>query len=225
MKIPNMMLRSSKFRLTTLGSAPLKRCLGIAGLSYVEVMVSMVTSALFLSTALQGYVAATSVKARSQQMNTAIASIQADIETVRHIAQVVPDAAECNRLPSGGYAQRVMSTVISNDTNLPQNLAPQATIGSIVEDESILKQSSTLPIQGLDEYKMRRTLSLDKREVPAAQVLQISYQVWRQSASSASMQPQTEENADRPPLASTQTETLLAQLHTSILPNAALVCF
>jgi hypothetical protein len=224
LKNPNMMMWSSKYRLTTLGSDPLKYCIGVKGLSYVEVMVSMLTSALFLSTTLQGYIAATGIKVKSQKMNTAIAAIQADIETIRHIAQVVPDTAECSRLSSGGYAQNVMSTVMNNDINLSQNQSPQSILGSIVEEESTLKQSSTLPIQGLDDYKLRRTLSLDKREVPAAQVLQIFYKVV-QSTSSESAQIEADKNADQPQLASDQTEKPLAQLHTSILPNAALVCF
>jgi hypothetical protein len=226
MKIPNTMLRSSQCQLRMLGFAPLRCCSGINGLSYVEVMVSMLTSALFLSTTLQGYVAATGIKAKSQQMNQAIASIQADVETIRHLAQVM-DNDECTRQPSGGYVQKVMSTVMNNDTNSPQNQSPQATIGSFVEDESTLKQSSTISIKGLDDYKMRRVLSLDKREGPSGQVLQISYQIIRLSASSESdltKQPRTQEDANQPPLTTTQTETRIAQLHTSILPKAALVC-
>jgi hypothetical protein len=187
----------------------------VKGLSYVEVMVSMLTSALFLSTTLQAYVAATGIKAKSQQMNTAIASIQADVETIRHIAQVVPQA--CQLPASGSYVQQIM-----------ENMGSVEQVG----DHSILQQASILPIDTLPDYKLRRVLSLDKLEGPSYQVLQISYQVLRQSSqvlrqssSSESMQRQTEENADQPQLASTQTETPLAQLHTSILPNAALVCF
>jgi hypothetical protein len=230
MKIPNMMLRSSQCRPTTLGSSFLKCCVGIKGLSYVEVMVSMLTSALFLSTTLQGYVAATGIKAKSQQMNQAIATIQADVETIRHIAQAVPKTtAECQIPSSSSYAQQVMSMAIANDraafNNALQAQSPQATIGDPILEESTLKQSSTLPIEGLDDYKMRRVLSLDQREGPSVQVLQMSYQIIRQSASSGFMQPRTEENADPSPLTSTQTETLVAQLHTSILPSAALVCF
>lgn len=200
----------------------------VKGLSYVEVMVSMLTSALFLSTTLQAYVAATGIKAKSQQMNTAIASIQADVETIRHIAQVVPKTTTDCQLPvSSSYAQQVMLTVKDKDASSPQNQSSQATIGSIVQLDSILKQSSTIPIQGLpDDYKLRRTLSLDKHEVPSAQVLQISYQVLHTSTSSGATQIQSEEHDDdQPQLTSIQTETLLAQLHTSILPNAALVCF
>lgn len=233
MKIPNMMLWSRKFRLTMLGSAPLKGFPGIKGLSYVEVMVSMLTSALFLSTTLQGYVAATGIKARSQQVNKAIAAIQADVETIRHMAQVVPkDSTECQLPSSGSYVQQMISNIGINDVaafnNSPQNQLSPAVIGSIepTQDPSILTQTSTLPIEKLpDDYKLRRVLSLDKREGPPAQVLQMSYQVLRQSTSSGSTELQPEKNADQPQISSTQTETLVAQLHTSILPNAALVCF
>jgi hypothetical protein len=231
-KIPNMMLWPSKFRRKTLGFDSLTRCMGVNGLSYVEVMVSMLTSALFLSTTLQAYIAATGIKARSQQMNTAIAGIQADVEAIRHRAQVVPKTtADCQLPPSSSYVQQLMSNIKDNDAKLSQNQSPKATIGSILEVDSILKQSSTLSIQGLpNDYTLRRTLSLDTREVPSAQVLQISYQVLRQSSTSSELanelvKIQTEENDDQPRLASTQTETLIAQLHTSILPNAALVCF
>jgi hypothetical protein len=186
----------------------LTRGTGAKGLSYVEVMVSMLTSALFLSTTLQAYIAATGIKARSQQMNTAIVSIQADVETIRHIAQVVPQA--CQLPASGSYVQQIM-----------ENMGSVEQVG----DLSILQQASILPIDQLPDYKLRRVLSLDKLEGPSYQVLQISYQVLRQSSSSESMQRQTEEKADQPQLASTQTEMPLAQLHTSILPNAALVCF
>jgi hypothetical protein len=230
MRIPNMLLWSSQCRLITLGSAPLTRDPSIKGLSYVEVMVSMLTSALFLSTTLQGYVAATGIKAKSQQMNQAIATIQADVETIRHLAQAVPKTtADCQIPPFGSYAQQLMSTAIAHDraafNSVLQSQPPQATISDPILEESTLTQSSTLPIEGLENYKMRRVLSLDKREGPSGQILQISYQIIQQSALSQSMQPRTKENADQPSLTSVQTETLLAQLHTSILPSAALVCF
>lgn len=186
----------------------LTRGTGVKGLSYVEVMVSMLTSALFLSTTLQAYIAATGIKARSQQMNTAIASIQADVEAIRHRAQVVPEA--CQPPTSGSYVQQIMETMGSVEQ---------------VGDRSVLQQVSILPIDTLPDYKLRRVLSFDKLEGPSYQVLQISYQVLRQSSSSESMERQTEKQADPPQLASTQTEIPLAQLHTSILPNAALVCF
>jgi Tfp pilus assembly protein PilW len=199
----------------------LTRGTGVKGLSYVEVMVSMLTSALFLSTTLQAYIAATGIKARSQQMNTAIASIQADVETIRHIAQVVPKTtADCQLPPSNSYAQQVISNVIASDRAAfgmsPSNPSPQATIGALDLGESILQQSSTLPINGLpDDYKLHRTLSVDQREVSSAQVLQISYQVLRTSTQSTQSQAESEQSQST----SIQSETLLAQLHTSILPG------
>jgi hypothetical protein len=226
-----MMIWLNDVRRKNLDYDFLTRGTGVKGLSYVEVMVSMLTSALFLSTTLQAYIAATGIKARSQQMNTAIAGIQADVEGIRHRAQVVPKTtADCQLPPSSSYVQQLMSNIKDNDAKLSQNQSSDAIIGSILEVDSILKQSSTLPIQGLpDDYKLRRTLSLDTREVPSAQVLQISYQVLRQSSTSSELvkiqTEETEENDDQPRLASTQTETLIAQLHTSIFPNAALVCF
>ena len=223
------MMWLNNFRRKNLDYDSLTCCVGVKGLSYVEVMVSMLTSALFLSTTLQAYIAATGIKAKSQQMNTAIASIQADVETIRHIAQVVPKTtADCQLPPSSSYVQQVISNVIANDRAAfgmsSSNPSPQASIGDLALGDSILQQSSTLPINGLpDDYKLHRILSVDQREVSSAQVLQISYQVLRTSTQSTDSQ--AEDGSDHPTSNSIQSETLLAQLHTSILPNAALVCF
>lgn len=197
-----------------------------AGLSYTEVMVSMLTSALFLSTTLQAYIAATSIRARTQQVNTAIASAQADAEAIRQMAQASPkSAAECQLPSSGSYAQQIMMDVIAKDTaalNLaPQNQPPEAVIGSLQQDEgqAVIKQQTTFLIAGLpSDYKLQRILSVDKSKLPSVQVLQVSYQVLR-------TQSQMEDNADYPQSDSVQAETSIAQQHTSVLPNAALVCF
>jgi Tfp pilus assembly protein PilE len=206
----------------------LKRCQRVRGLSYVEVMVSMITSAIFLSTTLQAYVAATGIRARSQQINTAIATIQADAEALRQIAQTLPQtAADCQLSSSGSYAQQMMATVIAKDraayNAFPQPQSPQADISAIEQNEgqSVFQQSSTLPISGLpNDYRLHRVLLVDKSVLSAAQVLQISYKVLRHSTPS-----QPKEDADRSPSLQLQSEIPLAQLHTSVIPNAALVCF
>ncbi len=206
----------------------LKRRPRVRGLSYVEVMISMITSAIFLSTTLQAYVAATGIRARSQQINTAIAEIQADVESLRQMAQTLPQTvADCQRSSAGSYAQQMMVTVIAKDTAAykisPQTQSPQADISAIEqrEGQSVLKQSTTLPILGLpDGYRLRRILWVDKSVPPAAQMLQVSYKVLRYSTLS-----QEEEEAARSPSFQVRSESSLAQLHTSIFPNAALVCF
>jgi len=206
----------------------IKRCQRVKGLSYVEVMVSMITSAIFLSTTLQAYVAATGIRARSQQINTAIADIQADTESIRQMAQTLPQtAADCQLSSSSSYAQQIMSAVIAKDT-ASLNVSPQAQSPQLVrsaieqsEGQSALQQSTTLPLSGLpDDYTLRRVLLVDKSVAPSAQVLQISYKVIRHSTHS-----QLEEDVDRSPTLQLQSEIPLAQLHTSVIPNAALVCF
>jgi Tfp pilus assembly protein PilE len=206
----------------------LRRCQRINGLSYVEVMVSMITSAIFLSTTLQAYVAATGIRAKSQQINTAIAEIQADTESIRQMARTFPKTvADCQPASSNSYAQQIIAAVIAKDAAAyrvsPQPQSPEADIRAIAEREgqTMLRQSTTLPISGLpDDYRLRRILSVDKRVPSSAQVLQISYQVLRDSAD-----PQQREDANPSPSLQLQSEIPLAQLHTSVIPNAALVCF
>ncbi len=202
----------------------IKRCQRVKGLSYVEVMVSMITSAIFLSTTLQAYVAATGIRARSQQINTAIANIQADTESIRQMAQTLPQtAADCQLSSSSSYAQQMIASVIAKDTAAYNASSPQPIVSAIEQSEgqSVLQQSTTLPISGLpNDYKLRRVLLVDKSVPPSAQVLQISYKVIRHSTHS-----QLEEDADRSQTLQLQSEIPLAQLHTSIIPNAALVCF
>jgi Tfp pilus assembly protein PilE len=176
------------------------------GLTYVEIMVSMMISALFLSTTLQAYIAATAMRVRTQEVNAAIASIQTDTEVIRQIAQVSPKFAKDCYPSSGSYAQQLMSD-ISKSSSIEQR-----------ENQSVIQQ--TLPMSELSsDYELRRTLSIDKRELPAVQVLKISYKVLRHSAQS---QIGNNPQSDRFQF---QTETLIAQQNTSILPNAALVCF
>lgn len=212
----------------------IKRCQRVKGLSYVEVMVSMITSAIFLSTTLQAYVAATGIRARSQQINTAIANIQADTESIRQMAQTLPQtAADCQlSSSSNSYAQQMIASVIAKDTaaysaspqpQSPQTRSPQTVMSAIEQSErqSVLQQSTILPMSGLpDDYKLRRILLVDKSVATSAQVLQISYKVIRHSTHS-----QLEEDTDRSPTFQLQSEIPLAQLHTSVIPNAALVCF
>lgn len=220
------MFQKSSFEL-------IKRCQRVQGLSYVEVMVSMITSAIFLSMTLQAYVAATGIRARSQQINTAIANIQADTESIRQMAQTLPQtAADCQVSSSSSYAQQMIASIIAKDTAAnnaypqPQSSQPQSSqpIVSAIEQregQSILEQSTILPISGLpDDYKLRRILWVDKSVATSAQVLEISYQVMRNATRS-----QREEDADRSQSLQIQSEIPLAQLHTSVIPNAALVCF
>lgn len=199
-----------------------RRCQSVAGLSYVEVMVSTITTAIFLSTTLQAYVAATGIRVRSQQVNAAISVIQADAEALRQMAQAIPTSENCQLSPSDSYVQRMMTDVIAKDT-AAYGVRSETVISAIEQKEgqSVLQQSSTLPLLELqDNYRLLRNLSVDKSVPPSAQVLQVSYQVLRQSTSSLG----DEDTEGSQPL-QIPSETPIAQLHTSIIPNAALVCF
>jgi Tfp pilus assembly protein PilE len=207
----------------------MKRSRQVKGLSYVEVMVSTITSAVFLSTTLQAYVAATGIRAKSQQIKTAIATMQDDTESIRQLARNVPQtAADCQLSSSNSYAQHIVATIADKETVAYNLLSPQPPfpppITVVLEPskgQSVLQQSTTLPMSGLpDDYRLRRILLVDQSVPPSAQVLQISYQVLRFSTAA-----QPEGNTDSPQILQIQSEAPLAQLHTSIIPNAALVCF
>jgi hypothetical protein len=187
----------------------------VAGLSYVEVMVGMLTSALFLGTTLQAYIAATSLRVKTRDANAAIAAVQADVETIRQMAQVLPNnAADCQLPPSGSYASQIMQRVIAKQP-------PETIVDSSEALSSVIQQSAVLPMTGLPgDYQMHRILSVDTSKLPSEQVLQISYQVLYKSA------PVEAGDSDTPPPATpVSSETSIAQLHAAILPNAALVCF
>jgi type II secretory pathway pseudopilin PulG len=98
-----------------------------AGLTLVEVIVAMLVASLCLGTALQGYVAAVSVKAKAKQLNKAIEKIDADAETIRQMAQ--GSTGSCG----GNYAQALMSRVV-------------ATQGTTTTAQAT--QSATTPDQG-----------------------------------------------------------------------------
>lgn len=190
----------------------------VAGLSYVEVMVGMLTSALFLGTTLQAYIAATSLRVKTRDANAAIAAVQADVETIRQMAQVLPsNAADCQLPPSGSYASQIMQRVIAKQP--PETIVD--TSGHGEAPSSMIQQSAVLPMTGLPgDYQMHRILSVDTSKLPSEQVLQISYQVLYKPA------PVKAGDSDTPPPANpVSSETSIAQLNAAILPNAALVCF
>ncbi|HEY9826413.1 MAG TPA: hypothetical protein V6D19_13280, partial [Stenomitos sp.] len=82
--------------------------------------------------------------------------------------------------------------------------------------KQFLEQSSTLPIADLpSDYQMQRTLSVGLDNSPTtANVLQVSYKVQRVDSSNI-----LGRNSQAP-----LTPPSIAQLHTSLIPDAALVC-
>ena len=100
-----------------------------AGLTLVEVIVAMLVASLCLGTALQGYVAAVSVKARTKQLSIAIDKINADAETIRQTAQI-PTYETPQKLKikcDGNYAQALMDQVVEQD-KVKQDEADQNTV-------------------------------------------------------------------------------------------------
>jgi Tfp pilus assembly protein PilE len=189
-----------------------------AGLTLVEVLVSMLVSALFLGTALQAYIAAASLRTASQQTQAAIARIQLDQESLRKLAQVRPQtAADCELPPAGSYARQLMDQVIAQDQELLSNLPnPNSVwgVGAVEAQAQSLRQATTLPVTGLPEdYRFQRVLSLDLSGLPTTEdTLQVSYRVRRL------------QNDIGPSGESSQNVETLAKLNTSVIPNAALVC-
>jgi hypothetical protein len=187
-------------------------------------MVSMMMSALFLSTTLQAYIAAASLRAKSQETHAAIASIQADAEALHKMAQVLPQSAgECQLPPSSSYAQRIMEQVVAQDTEKLNNIerrSPGWEVGSIavLEQAQSIQQVTTLPIAELpDDYQFRRTLSIDLSGLATTtDTLQVSYTVRR-------LMNEIPPDGSAPNANYSQLPPV-AQLHTSVMPNAALVC-
>ncbi|WP_404787623.1 hypothetical protein [Altericista sp. CCNU0014] len=200
------------------------------GLSYVEVMVSMLTSALFLSTTLQAYVAATGLRVKTRQADAAIASIQADVESIRQMAQALPsNAADCQLPPSGSYAQQIMQSIANKDRvalNVLVDIPPEVSVSTIAPNEDrpiVMEQVATLPMAALPgDYRMQRTLSVDTSGLPSEQVLQIAYRVVLREPAEVREGDSVE---DPPANLNLSEPTVVAQLNAAILPNAAMVCF
>jgi Tfp pilus assembly protein PilE len=175
------------------------------GLTLVEVIVGMLVAAICLGTALQAYVAAVSIKVKAQQMNTAIAKIDADSETIRQISQVPQNTPDkC----LGNYAQSLMNKVVERDTSSSTaiggaNLSPdEATVSPSPTSSSSpsAPQSFILPDLPQD-YQLERKMAVDPN---TPKVLKVSYILTHV--------PQAENS---PPL---------AQLSLAVMPRDALVC-
>jgi Tfp pilus assembly protein PilE len=189
-----------------------------AGLTLVEVLVSILVSTLFLGTALQAYIAAASLRTASQDTQAAIARIQLDQESLRKLAQVRPQtAADCELPPAGSYARRLMDQVIEQDQELLSSLPnPNSTwgVGAVEVSAQSIQQATTLPVTGLpEEYRFERVLSLDLSGLPTTEdTLQVSYLV-RRLQNGIGTEGEGSQNVQT-----------LAKLNTSVIPNAALVC-
>jgi Tfp pilus assembly protein PilE len=221
----------------------------IEGLTLVEVMVGMLISAICLGTALQAYIGAVSIRAKSQQLNTAIAKMEADAENIRQMSKETTDC-------KGNYGQALMQKVVGEDTASTQTeLASLQSVQSSQKSDSLASQkpdlstpqsfvlpsSPDLPEQ--DQLTRKMEVTSD-----APNVLKVSYTLTRPSVSE-SQQTSTpyahakehvreEERADSKDRERTRFKTefkteegadveeriTLAQLSLAVMPSAALLC-
>jgi Tfp pilus assembly protein PilE len=195
----------------------------IEGLTLVEVMVGMLISAICLGTALQAYIGAVSIRAKSQQLNTAIAKMEADAEGIRQMSKETKDC-------EGNYVENLIQKVVTEDTASaqPQSAQLQSATSSPKSDSLALQQpdlsapqsfifpaSSDLPQD--DQLIRKMEVSPD-----APNVLKVSYTLTR---SSVSVSPQTSEpDAKAEEKSDNKGRTILAQLSLAVMPSAALLC-
>jgi Tfp pilus assembly protein PilE len=185
------------------------------GLTLVEVVVGMLVAAICLGTALQGYVAAVSIKVKAKQLDAAIAKIDADAESIREVAQASTiSPASC----SGNYAQTLMDKIVAADQEaLSQNQGGAELQGE--EEESSGSTLSLLPAVDLPQnYQLKRKMIVDPN---TPNVLKVSYALTR-PINNESRSP-----ALVPAASADETETervTVAQLSTAVMPSAALSC-
>jgi prepilin-type N-terminal cleavage/methylation domain-containing protein len=131
-----------------------KRALLTKGLTLVEVIVAMLISSICLGTALNAYIGAVSIRAKSQQLNGAVAKMEADAETIRQKAK---ETTTCE----GHYAQTLMNKVLTPNTTPtlpPTTESPQRT---------------TLPLPELpQDYQLMRTMEINPG---TPNILKVSY--------------------------------------------------
>jgi Tfp pilus assembly protein PilE len=200
----------------------------IEGLTLVEVMVGMLISAICLGTALQAYIGAVSIRAKSQQLNTAIARMEADAESIRQMSKEMKD---CN----GNYVQALMRKVVEEDTASTrsqsadlQSAHSQSTQSSQKSDslaseepDSSTPQSFIFPSSPdlpQDQQLMRKM----EFATDAPNVLKVSYTLSRPSISVSERTMEPAALAEKGSEAAGR--TTLAQLSLAVMPSAALLC-
>ncbi len=199
-----------------------RRALLLEGLTLVEVMVGMLISAICLGTALQAYFGAVSMRSKSQQINTAIARMEADAETIRQLSKECSDPLDSSEdtdckdpkilarvCRKGNYARTLMSNVVKQDK---VSTNQQSTESS---------QKATLPLPELSQdYRLRRTMEISSG---TPNVLKVSYALTRSSNSAAqqTLEPVVSANQES---AEAESQKNLAQLSLAVMPNAALLC-
>jgi Tfp pilus assembly protein PilE len=195
----------------------------IEGLTLVEVMVGMLISAICLGTALQAYIGAVSIRAKSRQLNTAIAKMEADAESIRQMSKETKDC-------EGNYVENLIQKVVTEDTASAQ---PQS---SQLQSVTSSPKSDSLAVQKLDLSAPQPFIFPASSDLPqddqlirkmevspdAPNVLKVSYTLTRPSVS---VNPQTSEpDAKAEEKLDNKGRTVLAQLSLAVMPSAALLC-
>jgi Tfp pilus assembly protein PilE len=210
-----------------------RRALLIEGLTLVEVMVGMLISAICLGTALQAYFGAVSMRSKSQQINTAIAQMEADAETIRQLSKEClnpPDlkSLDCkkrtdlDKFCKGNYAQVLMDKVVEQDVASASASSSTHELATKIsmESSSQTSQNSNLSTPKVFIFPPSATLSQDEQLVrkmdimsEAPNVLKVFYTLTRSSPSNSEEGTAKEEK-----------RITLAQLSLTVMPNAALLC-
>jgi prepilin-type N-terminal cleavage/methylation domain-containing protein len=194
-----------------------RRAVHPEGLTLVEVMVGMAISAICLATALQAYIGAVGIRAKSQQTDAATAKMEADAENIRQMSK---ETTEC----TGNYVQTLIGKVIALDGPSADRESSESseTRGSSASTALVARpQPFTFPSlpELPPDYRLTRKMDVDN-DTPT--VLRISYALTRPShpvsnriLESAALADQGHEMEGR---------TVVAQLSLAVMPSAALLC-
>lgn len=140
------------------------------GFSLVEVLISMLMIAAFLTTALQALIAATAIKVKAEEISEATAWMQDDLETIRFEASQLSYSREkCEAVFSGDLTQLSytdeLKTVLASVPSTVPPINPN--------NARLIPKVSTL---GGRSYLLRRTLSIDPNQRTS---LQVTHEVFR----------------------------------------------
>jgi type II secretory pathway pseudopilin PulG len=219
-----------------------RRALLMEGLTLVEVMVGMLISAICLGTALQAYIGAVSIRAKSQQLNTAIAQMEADAETIRQLSKECLNPLDLKSLDcknpkdlaivcKGNYAQSLMKKVAEPDFTSASATSShdERATKSFTESGSLASQNAELSTPQLFVFPTSSELPQDdqlmrKMDIApdAPNVVKISYTLTRPSPLVNRQTP--EPIASEEKLAKEADRITLAQLSLALMPSAALLC-
>jgi Tfp pilus assembly protein PilE len=195
-----------------------RRAVQSEGLTLVEVMVGMLISAICLATALQSYIGAAGIRAKSQQINSATARMDADAETIRQMSK---ETTECK----GNYVQTLIGKVIALDTASAHRESSDLSKipESLASTPLDLSRPQVFTFPSLPElppdYRLTRKMDVAN---DAPTVLKVSYKLTRPSRSVGDRIFESVALADDG--SETEGRITVAQLSLAVMPSAALLC-